>query len=90
MNRGRCATTLLILLVLTTCGSALTGCGGALATPIQIADPETPYMLLEDMTALVGVEDVDRPGQIVEFGRVRLPRGMTLLWYDWNRATEDP
>ena len=61
----------------------LCGCG-SLETPINIAAPETAYMLLEDVTALVGVEDPNRPGEIVEFGKVKLQRGQTVLWYDWQ------
>lgn len=84
MSLVRFASTALILTATMTSLLSLTGCG-AVKDPILLKTPDTPMVLLDSVEARVGVEDPPGSGEIVEYGRVLLERGQTVVWYDWDR-----
>lgn len=71
------------------CVTLLAGCGGGLAKPHVLMQPDVPVVLLENSKpVLVAVEDPPESGQLVEFGRVVLQKGQTVIWYDWHPIEE--
>ena len=60
----------------------LAGCAATKATIVK--HPDAPMLLLEDVTALVAVEDPPGSAEFVEYGRTTLHQGQTVSTVDWQ------
>jgi hypothetical protein len=59
------------------------GCGG-LSKPILLKLPDVPMVVTEDVRVNVSIENPPESGEFINFGWTTIPKGMTIIWYDWK------